>query len=82
MARDVFVLKEVADFYNKNFINIKVECFKDPVGKKIGAKYEVKAYPTLDYLDGNGKKIYRTLGYKDKDKLIQEGKKALEAWKK
>ncbi len=82
MARETFVLKEVGDFFNKNFINIKVECFKDPVGKKIGKKYEVKGYPTLDWVDGNGKKIYRTMGVKNKTTLIEEAKKALKTWKK
>lgn len=54
MEADVFTLDSVADFYNKNFINIKVDMEKGE-GPALRKTYSVEAYPSYLVLDTEGK---------------------------
>lgn len=58
MAKNVFTQESVGSFYNQNFINIKLDMEKED-GVSFGHKYSVKAYPTLHFLDGDGKVVKR-----------------------
>ena len=72
MAKNVFTQDEVGKFYNKNFINLKLDMEKED-GVKFGHKYPVNAYPTLFFLDGNGKVIQKVKGGKTVDALLNLG---------
>ncbi len=76
MAANVFPDKEVGDYFNANFINTKFEMQKDADGPDISNKYSIRAYPTLLWLDGDGKLIYQHVGGLDPQGLIAEAKKA------
>lgn len=76
MAKDVFTLDVVADFYNQNFINVSLDMEKGE-GPALAKKYAVNAYPSFLYIDGNGKLVSRDGGYQEADKFIDAGKKAL-----
>lgn len=76
MARDVFTLNEVADFYNGNFINVSMDMEKGE-GPAIAEKYKIKAYPTFLYINGEGQLVHRGGGYQKADKFIELGKDAL-----
>ena len=49
LAREIFTQDSVAEFYNRNFICVKMDMEKE--GKELGKKYKVMAYPTLLYID-------------------------------
>ncbi len=76
MARDIFPQKSVGDFYNQNFVNVKLDMEKGE-GPTFARKYGVRAYPTLLFIDGEGELIHLSKGAKPADKLIQLGEMAL-----
>jgi thioredoxin-related protein len=61
MAADVFPQKEVGDYFNKNFINAKIDMEKGE-GPQLSKQYKVRAYPTYLFVDGNGELVHKSLG--------------------
>lgn len=80
MAQEIFPQPEVGEYFNANFISLKVDAEKDADGPAMLKKYSVTAFPTLLFLDGNGDLVYRFMGARQPDKLIEEGKRALESF--
>lgn len=76
MAATVFTEESVGDFYNSNFICMKIDMEK-PEGRKFQKKYPVSAYPTLYYIDGNGETIYHTKGARQVKQFIELGRTVL-----
>lgn len=77
MAKNVFPTKEAGDFFNENFVNVKMDMEKGE-GRPLAKKYSVGSYPTLLFLDYNGEVVYQTKGARrDAASLIDLGKKAL-----
>jgi thiol-disulfide isomerase/thioredoxin len=76
MARDVFPDKEVGDFYNQHFINVKMDMEKGE-GPKFGKTYPVSAYPTLYYIEPNGEVVMSQRGARKAKDLIDLGRSAL-----
>lgn len=76
MAAKVFPDKTVGEFFNRNFINLKMDMEKGE-GKTLRKTYKVSAYPTLLFLSSNGDVVYETKGARDANGLIALGKKAL-----
>jgi len=56
--------------FNERFINLKVEMEKDPDGYELARLFGVRAYPTLLFVNGNGKLIKQSLGYITPEQLI------------
>src|SRR3989338_1902688 len=56
MDKNVFTNDSVADFYNKNFLNIKIDMELEE-GKRIEELFAVKSYPTFLYTNAEGKLI-------------------------
>ncbi len=77
MAKNIFPLQKVGDYYNANFVNAKIDMEKGE-GLELAKKYKVQAYPTYLFIDGDGKEVHRTLGYVKEDDFIQFGKDALQ----
>jgi thiol-disulfide isomerase/thioredoxin len=75
MSKKVFPLEEVGEFYNDNFINVKRDMEKGE-GVELAVLYKVAAYPTLLYIDGDGKLVHRGVGYQAAPDLIQLGQDA------
>ncbi len=76
MAKDVFPQKEVGEFYNKNFINVKLD-YEKKEADGFRKNYPVAAFPTLYYIDFNGDVIHAQKGAQRADGLIKVGKMAL-----
>lgn len=76
MARDVFTVEEVGDFFNANFVNLKMD-METEEGRLLNKTYQVAVYPTLFVLDSDGEIILREKGYRDARGLLQVGRKAL-----
>lgn len=79
MSKNVFPLAEVGEFFNKNFINLKLD-MEESDGVTFGFKYPVSAYPTLYFIDGDGKVIKVTKGGKQAAGLIAVGQEALKSY--
>lgn len=71
MERETFSDPDVGSFVNSNFIPFKVDgdFFW---GMDIAEKYNVKVYPTLMVIDGNGKVIKRITGFQTAQGLLNE----------
>ncbi len=61
MAKSVFTNDAVADYYNTNLVNAKIDMEKGE-GLEIAKLYEVKCYPNLLFIDGNGNLVHRVAG--------------------
>ncbi len=76
MAATVFPDAKVGDYFNPNFICLKIDMEK-PENAEFAGKYPVSAYPTLLILDGEGKVVQKQVGATNPDGLIAFGQKAL-----
>jgi thiol:disulfide interchange protein len=61
MDEDVFTDKNISQYFNKNFINYKVDGEKGN-GANLALLYQITVYPTLLFLDGDGKVLVRKEG--------------------
>jgi thiol:disulfide interchange protein len=77
MERNVFTLNHVADFYNQNFLNVKIDIEKGE-GLELRHTYGVSAVPNYLFVDGKGQIVHRFSGYTEADPFIKQGKIALE----
>ena len=76
MSKNIFTKDEVADYFNSNFINAKFDMEKGE-GLDIARKYEVRCYPNLLFLDGDGNLAHRSAGAsQDVKDYIELGKTA------
>ncbi len=78
LDQDVFSHQFVYDYYNDNFINLKIDAEKGE-GPKIKDKYFVSAYPTLIFLDSEGNEIERHVGGTGTTKVMNMAKKVVQA---
>ena len=81
MDKFVFSDARVGEFFNKNFVNFKLNA-QNPENKKIAHSYGVTAYPTLIFLDKNGESLLSSMGYIDAEMLLEYGKEILADSKK
>jgi len=75
MDKEVFTNDSVADFYNKNFLNIKMD-MESEEGKKIKKLFSIGAYPTFLYINGEGKLLHKGVGWMKSPEFIKLGKEA------
>jgi thiol-disulfide isomerase/thioredoxin len=72
MAATAFVDPEVAEFYNKHFINVKVDGEKND-GPGVMSQYGITAYPTLLYFQPDGTLAKQVVGGQDAAQLMKHG---------
>ena len=75
MAAQVFPDPKVGEYFNPNFICLKIDMEK-PENAEFAGKYPVSAYPTLMILDSEGKVVQKSVGALNADGLIAFGQKA------
>lgn len=75
MDVNVFVAPPVADFYNANFINVKIDMEKGE-GVELRKKYSVQSFPTFLFVNANGEVVHRTGSRMPVEEFLEEGKKA------
>jgi thiol:disulfide interchange protein len=61
MDDEVFSDPEIQDYLDEHYISVKVEADKGE-GYMLATRYLVEGYPTLLFLDDNGKELTRKLG--------------------
>ncbi len=74
MSANVMNQPEVGEFFNENFINVKMDMEKGE-GIELAKKYKVGAYPTLAFVDGNGDMVWRVAGALGVEEFMALGKK-------
>ncbi len=72
LDKNTFPDKAVGDFYNKNFINIHLDGEKGE-GLMLARQYQIKGYPTLLFIDSNGKAVLHTAGYRGPEDFLNLG---------
>ena len=80
MTRDIFPLHNVGEFYNKNFINVKMDMERGE-GVMLAEKYNVILYPTLLFIDPTGEIVHRAVGYHNEMEFLGLAKTALDPTK-
>lgn len=73
LQKTVFTKKAVGEFYNAKFINVKMDMEKGE-GPALSQVYPLEAYPTLLFIDGNGKVLKKVIGLQTPENLIAIGK--------
>jgi thiol:disulfide interchange protein len=81
MSRNVFPNKAVGDFYNANFINLKVD-WESGAARKLHSRFPIHAFPTLLFVGTDGKLAYKSEGYHDAQELVKLGQAVLQRMKK
>jgi thiol-disulfide isomerase/thioredoxin len=81
MDKQVFPQKLVGDFYNKNFVNVKLDMEKG-MGEELKKKYDVFFFPTFLFLTADGTIVHRIAGYQSVPKLLELGKTAIDPSKR
>ncbi|MBK6930078.1 MAG: DUF255 domain-containing protein [Saprospirales bacterium] len=80
MSRETFTNAEVGAYYNATFVNAKIDMEKGE-GPDLASRYEVGAYPTLLFIDGDGIVVHRSVGYQDAGQFLALGKTAADPTK-
>ena len=62
MDKNIFTKKTVGDFYNKNFVNARIDMEKGE-GREVAQKFGVRSYPTYLFLNGEGELVSQNFGY-------------------
>jgi len=87
MSKNIFPQKEVGDFYNTNFVNLKVqldttEADSEEVqkwyatGRKLATDYQVNVFPTYLIFNSDGQIVHRAVGSMGATAFIEKGKEA------
>jgi len=75
MSRDIFPQKEVGDYFNAKFVNLKLN-MEATENVELAKKYGVKAYPTYLFLNADGEVVHKGLGSMPAEKFIEVAKAA------
>ena len=76
LKMQTFSNKKVADFFNKNFVNISIDMEKGQ-GPQLAELWKIQAYPTLIIFDENAKPVLGTMGFMKADDLMRFAEQAL-----
>ncbi len=78
MSDEVFTQKSIGEFFNANFLNLKIDMEKGE-GITVAKEYNIKAYPTFLILDSDGKEINRIIGSSDGERFIEKVRRAMDS---
>ncbi|KAA6440137.1 thioredoxin fold domain-containing protein [Dyadobacter flavalbus] len=73
LQKNVFTRPDVAEVFNKNFINVKFD-MESGEGPALANKYPLEGYPTLFFIDPDGKIVKQVIGYQKPETLIKIAK--------
>ena len=73
LQKNVFTRPDVAEVFNKHFVNVKVD-MESGEGPMLAEKYPLQGYPTLFFIDGSGNVVKEVIGYQNPETLIKIGK--------
>ena len=76
MDAAVFSVPALGNYHNEHFINLKYDALKAD-GIAIRKSYTLPGIPAFLYLDPQGMVIKKTVGYQNKEQLLQNSQAAL-----
>jgi len=76
MQSDVFTNEAVGNYFNTNFINVKMDMEKGE-GVQLSEQFGLTSYPTLYFIDGDGKVLHKKIGSMEASELLELGEDAL-----
>ena len=76
MSRDVFPDDKVSAFFNKHFINLKIDMEKGE-GPKLAKAFKITSYPTFLFINQQGQIIHSSKGGRSIDQFLELAKVAL-----
>lgn len=74
LKKNTFSSAEVGAFYNQNFVNVALDG-EQGEGKMLMQEYALRSFPSLLFIDGNGKVVGQTAGYHNSNQFIELGQK-------
>ena len=74
LKANTFSNKEVGKFYNANFINFALNG-EEGDGAVLMQKFGLRSFPSLLFIDGNGKVVGQTAGYHNSNQFMELGQK-------
>jgi thiol-disulfide isomerase/thioredoxin len=77
MQSRVFTDAEVGNYFNSNFINVKMD-MEEGEGPELAEKFGLGSYPTLYFIDGDGKILHKKVGSMEASELLQLGVDAID----
>ncbi|WEK18639.1 MAG: thioredoxin family protein [Candidatus Pedobacter colombiensis] len=78
LAKDVFTVDSVADYFNANFINVGYDMEKgEGIELKKRFASEINAYPTLLFINGKGEVVHKIVGAPSVKEFMELSKLAL-----
>ncbi len=78
MSKLVFTDSSVAEFYNKNFVNLKLD-MEAGEGPSVQQKNGITAFPTLLFLNSAGESVHKAVGFQDVERFLDLGSQAMKA---
>ena len=72
LDKDVYSQKEVGERLAKDFVAIKLNPEKSAKNKKIVQTFEVSGFPTILFLNSDGKQVGKIGGYVPADEFIRQ----------
>jgi thioredoxin 1 len=73
LQKNVFPKPEVGALFNQKFINVKID-MESGEGPRLAKKYPLEGYPTLFFIDPDGKVVKQVIGYQNPEALVRIGK--------
>jgi thiol-disulfide isomerase/thioredoxin len=78
LAKDVFTVDSVADYFNNNFINVGYDMEKgEGIELKKRFASEITGYPTLMFINGKGEVVHKIVGAPSVKEFMELSKPAL-----
>ena len=81
MAATTFMDPTVGEFYNANFINMKLD-MEEELGLEFRKLYPVSSFPTLFFIDADGEVVQKVVGARDPAGFIELGESVLAKYDK
>lgn len=72
MSKNVFTDSNVGEYFNAKFINLKIDMEKGE-GLELAKRYDVKAYPTLLFINGDGELMHMSMGSRPAEDFLDLG---------
>lgn len=76
MQRNVFEQKAVGEFFNRNFLSVKINLQTED-GFKFNNDYSLRDYPSYLFFHPNGELVYQSSGHMDAESFLALSSKAL-----
>lgn len=71
MARNVFTLPRVGEYFDQRFVSLKMD-MESGEGPDLSRHYKIAAYPTMLILRPDGTEVGRIVGFRQADALLEQ----------